>query len=233
MSCTSRFSFLEIVFSAIEIAQQRARRRVFAPTPRCQRAQQRWREVGFLVVGWGGEGENDPSNNSSRCNATHDLHEKLVWDGADWEKERETVVLFLFYFSFFVLKDKTRHRERFRHAVTALTWRTALPSGMECKTCIYRSFFFFSFLFLLCWVYGIFFSSVMPAHVSSLSPFSFVTWISNLNRLSFLWRDGEADQHVFFSLNIGGTSLFYSFLILLYVVLCEFQTHTARGFYTS
>jgi hypothetical protein len=62
-----------------------------------------------------GEGEKDPSNNSSRCNATHDLHEKLVWDGADWEKERETVVLFLLYFPFFVLKDKTQ-----RDSVTLL-----------------------------------------------------------------------------------------------------------------
>jgi hypothetical protein len=69
----------------------------------------------FFGGGLRGEGEKDPSNNSSRCNATHDLHEKLVWDGADWEKERETVVLFLLYFPFFVLKDKTQ-----RDSVTLL-----------------------------------------------------------------------------------------------------------------
>ena len=88
---------------------------------------------------------------------------------------------------------------------------------MECKTCIYRSFFF---LFYFYYVESTGFSSLpWCQHKFRLSPFSFVTWISNLNRLSFLWRDGEADQHVFFLFKISGVQVF-SILSLFSCTLC-------------
>lgn len=142
-------------------------------------------------------------------------------------KKREKTVVFSFSSPSLSYEIDTERDSvtAFRLQSSNLAHCSTQRDGMQNLHRLSEFLLFFSYFYYVT-VYGIFYSSVRPAHVPSLSQFfffSFVTWISNLNRLSlFFLLTGRRDRPSRFFLFFfsGVPSYLFSSSILYPMCLC-------------